>query len=111
MANELVHVIGENEARVNVTYAGQNNELPQPVFFQSSDGDVKTWITEALRAGSIPGLGVHANVDLRDYVVDRYPPTDGRPYNLIQVRPKTAYGIARQQMGGVCTCPNCGNKH
>jgi hypothetical protein len=30
MANELVQVIGENEARVNVTYAGQNNELPQP---------------------------------------------------------------------------------
>ena len=65
-----------------------------------SDADVKAWVTEALRAGSIPGLGAHANVDLHDYVIDRYKPTDGRPYNLIPVRPKTVFGVA--------SMPSCG---
>ena len=102
MANELVQVINENEARVNVTYAGQNGELAQPVFFESNDADIKAWITEALQAGSIPGLPVQRNVDLRDFVVDRYKPTEARPYNLIQVRPKTVFGFACDH------CNECG---
>jgi hypothetical protein len=106
MANELVPVVGENEAQVNVTYGGNNGDLAQTVFFESSDADVKAWVTEALRAGSIPGLGAHVNADLHDYVVDRHKPTEARPHNLIQIRPKTAYG-----MGGACVCPTCGNAH
>lgn len=94
MADELVHVIGPDEARVNVTYANQNGELRDPVFFQSSDADVKAWVTEAVRNGSIPGVRADTTADFRDYVVDRFPPTEARPHNLIQVRPKTAFGMA-----------------
>lgn len=90
--NELVHVIGQDEARVNVTYQGQNGELPQPVYFQSGDADVKAWVTEAIRNGGVPGIRPDAAADFRDYVVDRFPPTEARPHNLIQVRPKTAFG-------------------
>jgi hypothetical protein len=80
------------EARVNVTYGGQNGDLPDPVFFDSSDGDVKGFITEAVRNGSIPGIPADATADFTDFVVDRFAPTEERPYNLIQLRPKTPFG-------------------
>lgn len=92
MADELVQVIRDDEARVNVTYQGQNGELPQPVYFQSSDGDVKGWVTEAVRNGGVPGIRADGNADFRDYVVDRFPPSEARPHNMIMLRPKTAFG-------------------
>ena len=85
-------IIQPDEAVVNVTFSGQNGELPDPVNFQAGDGDVKGWVAEAIRTGSIPGLHAAGNVNLGDYVVDRFPATEARPYNLIQVRPKTAFG-------------------
>jgi hypothetical protein len=85
--------IKDTEARVNITYGGKNGDLPDPVFFQSTDGDVKNWVTEAVRNGSVPGLDAAANADFGDYVVDRFAATEARPYALIQVRPKTPFGI------------------
>ena len=46
-------LIQSNEARVNVTYAGQNGELPDPVQYDSTDGDVKGWVSEAVAGGNI----------------------------------------------------------
>ena len=86
------NLIQENEARVNVTYGGQNGDLPDAVFFDSTDGDVKTMVTEAVVGGNIPGIPADANADFADFVVDRYPPTEERPHNLIQLRPKTPFG-------------------
>lgn len=86
--------IEANEARVNVTYDGANGDLPDPVMFDSTDGDVRAWIAEALSNGDIPGISVQAQgtVDLSDFVVDRFTATEARPYNLIQLRPKTPFG-------------------
>lgn len=86
-------MIGDNEARVNITWAGQNGDLPDPVRFDATDGDVRQWVAEALRAGDIPGFAPDANVNLQDHIVERYAPTEVRPYNLIQIRPKTAFGV------------------
>ena len=83
----------DNEARVNITYGGKNGDLRDPVFFQSTDGDVKNWVTEAVRAGSVPGLDAAPNADFGDFVVDRFAATEARPYALIQVRPKTPFGL------------------
>ncbi len=80
------------QARVNVTYGGQNGDLPDPVSFDAPDADVRRWVTEALATGGIPGVRAHPGVALFDYQVDRFPATATRPYNLIQVRPKTAFG-------------------
>jgi len=88
---EVRPMIGADQARVNVTWQGQNADLPDPVAFDSTDGDVKGWVTEAIRHG-IPGLRADAGVDLRDFVVDRFTSTETRPYNLIQIRPKTPFG-------------------
>lgn len=92
MANELVQVLRDDEARVNITYAGQNGDLPQPVFFESADGDVKAWVTEAVRNGGVPGIRRDETARFDDFVVDRFPPTEQYPHNRIQVRPKTAFG-------------------
>ena len=81
-----------HEARLNVTYQGQNGDLPDPVDFDASDGDVRQWATEAVQAGGIPGLPA-GDANFRDFVVDRFTPTEDRPYNLIQLRPKTPFGL------------------
>ena len=85
-------VVGAHQARVNVTYNGQNGDLPDPVSFDATDGDVKQWVTESIRHGGIPGVGEHGNADFHDFVVDRFTATEQRPYNLLQVRPKTPFG-------------------
>lgn len=83
----------DTEARVNITWAGKNGDLPDPVFFQSTDDDVKNWVTEAVRAGSVPGLDAAPNADFSDFVVDRFTANEARPWNLLQIRPKTPFGL------------------
>lgn len=84
--------IQENEARVNITWRGQNGDLPDPVSRDAADGDVRQWVTEAVRAGSVPGIAADAGADFTDFVLDRFDATEARPYNLIQIRPKTPFG-------------------
>ena len=84
--------INENEARVNVTFGGANGDLPDPVSFDSTDANVKAMVGEALRTGGIPGLQADPDADLSDYVVDRFRANEARPYNLVQMRPKTPFG-------------------
>jgi hypothetical protein len=86
------HMIERDEARVNITYGGQNGDLPDTVSFDSTDADIRQWVAEALRTGGVPGMAAMRAVDLRDFVIDRYRATGARPYNLIQVRPKTPFG-------------------
>lgn len=94
MADELVVVnpIEDDQAMVNVTYNGQNGELADPVFYDSTDADVKAWVTEAVRNGDIAAIGRHPNANFADFVVERYPPQGDRPHNLIMLRPKTPFG-------------------
>lgn len=80
------------EARVNVTYGGQNGELPDLVAFDAPDGDIRTWVSEALRTGGIPGMAAQ-NADLTDFVVDRFGATEARPVPYIMIRPKTPFGV------------------
>lgn len=82
-----------HEARVNITWAGVNGDLPDAVRYDAPDGDIRGWVAEAIRGGDIPGIPADAGVDLRNHIVDRFEANDARPYNLIQVRPKTAFGV------------------
>jgi hypothetical protein len=88
-------VIAANEARVNVTWKGQNGDLPDTVARDSTDADVRQWVTEAVRTGGVPGINADARADFSDFVIDRFAPNDARPYNLIQVRPKVPFGADR----------------
>lgn len=90
--NNLVAVLNNDEARVNVTWQGQNGDLPDPVYVNSTDADLKQMVTEAVRGGDVPGLRADRNANFADFVVDRFGPTEARPWNLIAIRPKTPFG-------------------
>jgi hypothetical protein len=81
-----------HEARVNITWAGQNGDLPDPVSYDATDAQVLAWATEALQAGSVPGIAPDRRADLRDFVVDRFPASAEVPWNRLFVRPKTPFG-------------------
>lgn len=109
--------IKDTEARVNITYGGKNGDLPDPVMFQSTDGDIKTWVTEAIRTGGVPGLDPAPNADFSDFVIDRFAATEVRPYNLLTVRPKTPFGFASCDHCAECfmkrvgmSCCGCGSR-
>lgn len=85
-------LIRADEARVNITWAGQNGDLPDPVHFDARDDEIRRWVTEAVATGHVPGIAADRAADFRDFVVDRFAATAQRPYNLIQVRPKTPFG-------------------
>jgi hypothetical protein len=79
------------DAMLNITWNGQNGSLKDHVFYESTEGDIKNWATEAVRAGSIPGIAADPNVNFADFVVDRYDPKDDLPARLM-LRPKTPFG-------------------
>lgn len=81
-----------NEARLNITWKGQNGDLTDTVHFYATDPEIRQWATEAIRAGSVPGIKGDHRVALHDFVVDRFPATKARPWNLIQIRPRTPFG-------------------
>jgi len=86
------NVIGADQARVNITWNGQNGDLPDPVSYDAADTIVKAWVTEAVQTGSVPGVIADRFADFRDFVIDRYPATAEIAYNRIFVRPKTPFG-------------------
>lgn len=80
------------EAKLNVTYGGQNGDFEDPVNFDATDGDIRQWATEAVRAGTVPGIPAAPDADFTDFVVDRFEATDSRPFKLLALRPKTPFG-------------------
>lgn len=90
--NEVVtRAIAPNEAKVNVTWAGQNADLPDAVLFDLPDETIRAMVAEAVRGG-LPGIAADAAVNISNHVVDRFAPTEARPWNLLSVRPKTEFG-------------------
>lgn len=90
----------ENQARLNITYGGQNGDLPDPISTDATDADILAWAKEAVATGGVPGIPADANVDFTDYVVARHEPTEARDHHLINLRPKTPFGAA-------CDVPGC----
>lgn len=93
MVDELAQIIEPHQARVQVTYNRQHGELPDAVTYDSPDGDIRGWVTEAIRTGGVPGVAADPTANLRDHVIEKFPPVPGvRPHHLIEVRPKTEFG-------------------
>lgn len=101
--NEAVHELVQNmdvalqpnEARLNITVAQQNADLPQPIPFDASDEDILAWATEAVRSGTLPGVPRDERVSFAGFVVQRFKPNEQRAHNLITLRPKTEFGGRR----------------
>jgi hypothetical protein len=92
MTDAMVVTVGVNEARVNVTWKGSNGDLPDPVSVDAQDADVKRWVQEAVRTGGVPGIAADPTADFTDFVVDRFQPTEVRPWAMFATRPKTPFG-------------------
>lgn len=84
-------VLAANQARLNVTFNGQNGDLPDAVAIDATDGDLKQIATEAVRTGYIPGVAAAPNVDFTNFVVERFPATPDLPARVM-IRPKTPFG-------------------
>lgn len=82
-----------DQARLNITWAGNNGDLPDPVPFDGADGDIKQMAAEAVRGGDILGIGADAGVNFNDFIVDRFQATEEVPYNRLFLRPKTPFGL------------------
>ena len=82
----------ENEAMVNVTWNGNNGDLPDPVNYDSTDADILQMVQEAVRTGGVPGIPADQNATFTNFVVDRFGATEARPNKLISIRPKTPFG-------------------
>jgi hypothetical protein len=87
-----VNLVGADQARLNVTYSGSNGDLPDLINKDASDADIKRWATEAIQAGSVPGIPADPDANFNDFVVDRFSPTEARPFSVVFLRPKTPFG-------------------
>jgi hypothetical protein len=85
-------VLADHQARLNVTWGGQNGDLPDPIDYDAADAQVITWAQEAIRGGGIPGINLDAGANLNDFVVDRFPAGAEIDYNRVMLRPKTPFG-------------------
>lgn len=82
-----------HQARLNVTWAGRNGDLPDAVPLDATDAQLRTWVAEALRSGHVPGIPAAGDLaDLTALEVDRFPASAQVPYARIFVRPKTPFG-------------------
>lgn len=79
-------------ARLNVTWNGANGDLPDPVPFDATDGDLKQMAAESIQHGYIPGIPADAGVNLNDFIVDRFNATAEIEHARIFIRPKTPFG-------------------
>jgi hypothetical protein len=61
------------------------------VSYDATDEQIKTWATEAVRNGNVPGIQADPNASFLDFVVDRFPATEELPARLF-LRPKTPFG-------------------
>lgn len=82
------HVDGE--AVLNISWKGENGDLPQPIVYDASEADIRRWAAEAVRAG-LPGISPDPNVNFQDFIVERVAAKDGLP-NRVLLRGKTEFG-------------------
>ncbi len=87
--DEIV-LFANHMARLNITWKGQNSDLPDPIDKDLDDAAVKALATEAVKGG-VPGIAADAGANFGDFVVDRFPATEDLPARVM-IRPKTPFG-------------------
>jgi len=79
-------------ASLNITWAGSNGDLREPVPYDMSDAEVKQIAAEAVRSGSVLGIPADAAVDFTDFTVNRFNSTPDVQANRLFLHPKTPVG-------------------
>ncbi len=81
-------------AKVNVTWAGQNGDLRDPVNYDLPSENLLRMITECVQNGDVEGIRADPAANLDGFVIDRFDATAELP-NRIAARPKTPFGRQR----------------
>jgi len=89
-----INDLRDDQALLNITWAGANGDLPDPVSYDSGDGDLKQVAAEAVQTGYVPGIPADEAVRFDDFIVDRFPATEDKPFNRLFLRPKTPFGCS-----------------
>jgi len=89
--NAINVALRADEARLNITWNGQNGDLADPVPYGASDAQLREWAAEAIATGSVAGIRAE-RANVTGFVVDRFPATDKTPYHRIFLRPETPFG-------------------
>lgn len=89
--SEITRNIESHEARLNITWNGSNGDLPDPLPYDMDDNTIKSIASEAIQSGSVPGIS-SGLASFSDFVVDRFPATEGNPQNRLFLRPKCPFG-------------------
>lgn len=92
--NVIVPQVVDHMAKLSITFAGQQGDLPDPVPYDATDAVLKQMATESVRQGYVPGIDAAPNADFTDFVVDRFGPREDVPFARISIRPKTPFGVA-----------------
>lgn len=77
------------QVTLEVTWNGQQGELPEPVPWEATELELKGMAWQALAEGRVRGVAADPSVDLEGFVVD-WIEEDGM--RRIAVRPKTPFG-------------------
>jgi hypothetical protein len=93
-------VFRADQAQLNITWNGQNGDLPDPVRFDATDAEFKQMAAEAVETGYVPGINAGV-ANFNDFVVTRFAATDDRPFNRVVIRPKTPFGVGGRREYGV----------
>lgn len=80
-------------ATLNITWAGSNGDLSDPVSYDLDDASLLTIATEVVRNGGVPGIAADPNASFDGFVIDRFPATADLPLNRLMLRPKTPFGF------------------
>ncbi len=89
---DIVVAIRPDQARLNITWAKEQGDLPEPVPWDATDAEIIGMATEAIQTGHVPGITADADVNFDGFRVDRFDANEGNPINRLSLRPKTEFG-------------------
>lgn len=91
--NDLMEIVGDGQALLNLTINGQSGYARFPVDADADDHTLKRQALEMVRAGDFPGIDAFDADDhvLDDFQIDRFPAKDGVPSRRY-LRSKTPVG-------------------
>lgn len=89
--NEMIALIPDEYARLNVTFNGYNGDLGDPVRYDLDTNTIRRMAQEAVRSGDIAGIPASPDASLDGFEVERFDAKDNLP-NRVLVRPKTTFG-------------------
>lgn len=86
------HTIPPHLAVLNITWRGENGNLPDPVDPRLSDAQICEMVEEVLQTGGVPGIPADPRARVANLVIERFEPNEAYPYSRLLARPAVEFG-------------------